>query len=259
MRARFVRWIVSLLILLVAGAALADGRVEFLARRLRFPPPEGLPDDPRVRTQAALNLGGTDDVSVVRHASAAGLKRLGRPAGLPCLKQRLDAEGDESVKVQIQRSIEALEGNSSGSPGGSVPAGTRFYVSIGTTTNNTTRSRGEIDGIVQAAVRGKLQSIGGYAFAPPGESPDAARGVINGNNLHGYYLSPSVARFAYSGGTLRVTVKLAVFTYPGKDYKGDAPGSGSADGVQAGDTSTENELLQGVTQAAAQLFAGGFH
>ena len=165
------------------------------------------------------------------------------------------------MKVQIQRSIDALQGGGSngGASGGSVPAGTRFYIAIGTTTNNTTRGRSEIDGLVQSAIRGKLQAMGGYAFAPPGESPDAARGVINGNSIKGYYLAPLVNRFQYTGTTLHVTVKLSVFTYPGKDYKGDATAGGSQDGVQQGDKQSENDVLQAVMEGVAEKFAGGFH
>jgi hypothetical protein len=259
----------------VAVSAAADGRVDFLAQRLHYPPLNGLPDDFRIRTQAALNLGATDDdgavdplcqslngdpSDVVRHADASSLKRLGRASALPCLKQRLDAEPTESVKVAIQRAIESLEGSSSsGSPGGSVPPGTHFYISVGTTTNNTTRPRAEIDALVQQAIRSKLSSMGGYAFAPPGESPDAARGVINGNNLHGYYISPLVQPFDYSNGGLKISVKLAVFTYPGKDYKGDSTASGGEDGVQRGDKSSENDVLTAVMQSATEHFAGGFH
>src|SRR5580704_13913498 len=50
--------------LLTFGAA-ADGRLDFLIDHLKYPPTSGLPDDYRVRTQAALNLGGTNDDGAV--------------------------------------------------------------------------------------------------------------------------------------------------------------------------------------------------
>src|ERR1700728_3896217 len=78
---------------------LADGRTAFLIDRLKYPPAAGQSDDFRVRTNAALQLGRTDDDAavqplcdalndpsdVVRLAVAAGLKRLARPAAVPCL------------------------------------------------------------------------------------------------------------------------------------------------------------------------------
>src|SRR5512134_389950 len=76
-----------------ASAVLADSRIDFLIDRLKS-------DDFKVRTNAALALGATNDQSaiqplcgalsdgndVVRQAAAAGLKRLGRSSALGCLR-----------------------------------------------------------------------------------------------------------------------------------------------------------------------------
>src|SRR5579864_4991122 len=82
------------LVLLVAlsstSSARADNRTQFLAERLKYPPVAGQPDDFRVRTNAALALGATNDddavgplcgglddpSDVVRQAAAVALKRL---------------------------------------------------------------------------------------------------------------------------------------------------------------------------------------
>ena len=268
MPTRWLRALSTLALVLVTSLAFASDRVDFLAQRLKYPPPSGLPDDFRVRTQAALNLGGTDDddaveplcdgladpSAVVRHSSAVALKRLGRASALACLKARRDVEGVASVKVQIVRSIEALEG----AGGGSTNANARFYVALGPVSNNTNRPRAEIERLVKDAIAAKLGQAGGYQLAPSGESPDAARGVISSRNLKGYYLSAVVEPFNYSGGGLRVRVKIAVFTYPGKDLKGESPAAASVDGVQQGDHGTEDMLLKAVADAAADGFTKGF-
>lgn len=269
-RRLFLRFVLFVVVVLTSGLALADSRIDFLADRLK----NG--DDVRVRIQAALSLGASDSDAavdplcgglandssdVVRHACAVALKRLARSSALPCLHARLDTEPVESVKVQIQRTIESLEGGGGGGNGGggAIPAGSRFYIAVGLTTNNTSRPRNDIDRIVQAAIRSKLSSMGGYAFAPPNEAPGAANQVINANNLKGYYLGPVVSRFEYNGGTLKCSVKLTVFTYPGRDFKGEATSSTSIDGVQQGDSATEDQLLDAAIQSAAGRFAGGFH
>src|ERR1700690_2983209 len=100
----------ALLVLLVAVAAplpaLADGRSQFLADRLKYPPAAGQPDDFRVRTNAALALGATNDddavaplcgglddpSEVVRQAVAVALKKLARAASGDCLLRRQQVE-----------------------------------------------------------------------------------------------------------------------------------------------------------------------
>ena len=94
-------FLVAVTALLLAGTVLAQGRVDFLAERLKFPPAAGQPDDFRVRTNAALALGRHqrrgrgaapvrrpgDPSEVVRQAVAVALKELGRPSSLDCLKR----------------------------------------------------------------------------------------------------------------------------------------------------------------------------
>ena len=61
--ARLALWIVlaALVVTTLAVPAFADSRVQFLADRLRYPPAAGQADDFRVRANAALALGSTDD------------------------------------------------------------------------------------------------------------------------------------------------------------------------------------------------------
>jgi hypothetical protein len=259
-----------------APPAQADGRVSFLASRLHYPPAAGQADDFRVRTNAALALGATgdedavpplcgglDDPSeVVRQAVAVALKRLGRPSGRDCLQRRIAVETSASVKTQIKRAIESLDaaGGGSGSGGSETPqtvANAKYYVSLSRITNNTTRSASDVERIVRGAISTKLAELGEYQLAPAGEGNDAAKAALSRRKLKGYYLGVSVDKFDYSGGSLRVRVKIAVFSYPGRDLKGEVP-AGATIGASPGDSSSEDQLMSVVAARAAELFAQNF-
>src|SRR5262245_56257861 len=97
----------------VGTTAFAD--VAFLADQLRGA------GDARVRTQAALALGASEEADAlqplcdalddpsetVRGAAAAGLGKLARKEGLECLKRHQN-EPNASVKSVIARSIKSL-------------------------------------------------------------------------------------------------------------------------------------------------------
>src|SRR5262245_16335962 len=111
------RWLWALALSIATSAFAyderADARTTFLIDRLKA-------DDFRVRTNAALQLGASNDVAavqplcgalddssdVVRSAAAVALKRLGKNEALPCLKAHKDREGKDEVKLQITRAIE---------------------------------------------------------------------------------------------------------------------------------------------------------
>jgi hypothetical protein len=262
---------------LVATSALADGRIDFLAQRLKYPPPEGQTDDFRVRTNAALALGATNDDAavgplcgglsdpseVVRQAAAVALKRLARSSSLDCLKARAGVESNDGVKLQIQRAIEAIQGaGGGGGGGGAAPPPTngnaKYYVALSAVANKTTRPQGDVETVVQGAIKSKLSALGEYQLAPAGESNDAAKAAIAKRKLKGYYLGISVEAFDYSDGQLRVSVKIAVFSYPGKDLRGEVPAAATAPGARPGDKGLEDQLMNVVAARAAELFAQNF-
>jgi HEAT repeats len=261
-----------LVLLLVSAAAQGDSRVDFLSERLHS-------DDFRVRTNAALALGATNDDAavsplcgalsdsndVVRRAAVEALKRLSRSSSLDCLRRRASVEPSGSIKSQIQRAIESIDsggGGAGGSSGNGGPpplvANAKFYVSISPVTNNTTRPTGEIDQIVEDAIKGKLSSLGGYQLAPGGEAPDAARATISKRRLKGYYLSVAVEKFDYSDNDLRVRIKIAVFSYPGKDLRGEVPAGATMSGTSPGNKSAEDQLMRAVAESATEKFAQNF-
>ena len=273
-----LRALVAIALLVVAVAvprpAFPESRVEFLAGRMRS-------DDFRVRTNAALALGATnddaavsplcsglsDDNDVVRRAVAEALKRLARSSSLDCLHRRVSVEPNGSVKLQIQRAIESIEaatggnGNGNGGNNGGPPpvvANAKYYVSLSTVTNNTTRSSGEVQQVVQDAIKGKLAALGGYQLAPGGEAPDAARATMSRRNLKGFYLSIAVEKFDYSDGNLRVRIKIAVFSYPGKDLRGEVPAGATMSGTGPGNKGAEDQLMRAVAESATEKFAQNF-
>jgi hypothetical protein len=259
---------------LFAPDARADGRVAFLSDRLKFPPKAGQSDDFRVRTNAALALGATDDDTaiaplcvalddpseIVRQAVAVALKKLARPSSADCLRRRELVEGNAAVKVQIKRAEDAV-----GAPGGagpseapSVAANAKYYVSVSRIANNTTRTAADVERIVRGAIASKLADLGEYQLAPAGETNDAAKSALTKRHLKGYYLGVSVDKLDYSDGSLRVRIKIAVFSYPGRDLRGEVPAGATLPGARPGDAAAEEQLMSVVASRATELFAQNF-
>jgi hypothetical protein len=269
------RWLLGLaaaLVLFLPCAVRADDRTNFLIDRLRYPPSAGQSDDFRIRAQAALALGASNDDGAVqplcqalgdpndavRSAVAAALGRLGRPAGADCLKSRLGSENSASVKNQMQKAVDAISSSGGGGAAPKTVSGAKFYVALAPVSNATGRPQADIDRIVLGAIRSKLDSLGKYQLAPSGESPEGARAVISSRNLKAYYLSVSVDKFDYSNGNLRVRVKMAISSYPGKDLKGEVGPGMTQTGVNAGDRSAEDNLMGMVAGQATEQFTQNF-
>jgi HEAT repeats len=259
--------------LLLPRPLWADDRTTFLIDRLRYPPAPGQSDDFRVRTNAALQLGRTNDDAavqplcgalsdpsdVVRIAAAAALKRLARPSALPCLKDRLGAESSDGAKSQIQQTIDALAAAAGGGGGGGGGGGSaKYYVALAKVTNNTTRPQADIEGVVLGAIRQKLSSLGSYQLAPANETPAAARAVLSSKNLKGFYLTVAIDAFDYSGGNLRVKLKLTISGYPGKDLRAFLDKSATQSGATPGDRNAENGLLEALAGSVIDQFAQSF-
>lgn len=275
-------WVIVGLVMNAAVApAFADDRTTFLIDRLKS-------DDFRVRTNAALALGATNDEAavqplcstlgdsqeVVRQSVAAALKRLAKASALGCLRTRLGVESSDAVKLSLTRAIETIQAATPAAPAtGSTaaPAGNplddppknvanaKFYVSLSPVANQTGRPQAEVDRIVLVAIKNKLDGLGGFQLAPKTETADAARAVMTRRSLKGYYLAISVDKFDYSNGNLKVTIKVAVSGYPGKDLRGEVPVGMTQTGVRPGDKSAEDNLLGMCAGQAIALFAQNFH
>jgi HEAT repeats len=260
----------AVVIVLFASArtALADPRTPRLVESLRS-------DDYRVRTSAALALGGTSDegavvplcgvlsdsTEVVRQAAAAALKRLAKPAALGCLRTQLAREQSDAVKSQLNRAIEAIASAapppvaSAGTPAAAAPnAAAKYYVALSAVTNRTSRPQAEIEAVVLRALRAKMDALGTFEVAPAREADSVAKATITRRHLKGLYLAISVDPLKYDSATT-ATVKVAVFSYPNKDLRAEVPGRGVVSGGAKGDPAAENAAMEFAAAKAVELIA----
>ncbi|HTQ05808.1 MAG TPA: HEAT repeat domain-containing protein [Polyangiaceae bacterium] len=221
--------------------------------------------DFRVRTQAALALGashsprataalcaGLGDPNVtVRAAAAAGLGKL-QLGGTDCLSARLADEPSPIVKSAIQKALEQVKG-------GALPAigpSTKFYISIGKTTDKSGRSGDGVDRMVHASMAGAAGDVA-VAIAPDGETADAAKKVLAAHKgLRAFYLSPKVGPIEYGTDTLKVRLEIAIFTYPDKSLLGNFAVPLTQQGVSGKDTGSEDDLVKMAAERAMQKFPG---
>ena len=227
-------------------------------------------EDFRVRTQAALALGASksdravtplcsalgDSNTTVRAASAAALGRLALHAGQECLERRLGSEPSDVVKATIQKALDAIK---NGGAGGAEPAfgsDSKFYISIGKTTDKTGRKSAEVDGIVRAAMTSKVGQTSGFVAAPVAETPaDAKKRLTAHSGVKGFFLSPGVAPPDYSNGNLKVKIEVAMLTYPEKNLIGSYSVNLTEPGVSPGSTENENDLIRMAAERAIDKFA----
>ena len=247
-------WWLALGVLIAASSAGAQDRVAQQIGLLQTS------TDFRVRTQAALALGSSKDAravpalckslddanTTVRIASAAGLGRLNLGGG-DCLKRRLAKEQSTSVKGSIDRALGQL-----GPSGPAIDASTRFYVAVGSTAHETSRT--DIDAMVRRGMIKAATAAGGFALAPNGETPTAAQGVLSKHGqVKGYYLSPKLT-MNYAGGKLNLKLSVAMLTYPDKNMVGQFSRT-VASPTSEPDPALEAELVTYVAEAAMKQFS----
>lgn len=223
-------------------------------------------DDFRIRTQAALALGFSNDEAAVqplcgglkdqeasvRLAAAAALKKLGRTSARKCLKDRLAVERDEGVRITINRAIEALPAgcyDDNGTQNGKA----KYYVAVSQVRNETNRPNAEVECLVLPALRSKLDSASEIQRAPSGETKEHAEEVIRGRGLKGFYLEVKVIR-RYADGNLTVKVDVTVQKYPGRSIIGSLSATRVAEGVGENDKDSEKALIEAAAQAAGEKF-----
>jgi hypothetical protein len=160
------------------------------------------------------------------------------------------------VKATIQKAIEGIK---SGGAGGAEPAfasDTKFYISIGKTTDKTGRGSSEVDGIVRAAMTAKLAQTPGFLAAPANESPAEAKKRLAAHaGVKGFYLSPGVLAPDYANGNLKVKIEIAMLSYPDKNLIGSYSVNLTEPGVSPGSTQNENELIRMAAERAVDKFA----
>ncbi len=57
---------------------------------------------------------------------------------------------------------------------------------------------------------------------------------------------------------LKALIRIAVFSYPGRDLRGEVAPYAIAPGVRKGDAGTEDSLLQAVAERAVEQFSQNF-
>lgn len=262
---RWSRWLPVVALTATAGVALADDKIDALIQQLKTS------EEFRVRTQAALALGVTKDPAAlkplcdalddaheaVRGASAAALGKLSRPEGVPCLQSRDPKENDSKVKAQIAKSIKALEAIARAAQApdkGEIPAGAKWYVSIGKVNNKTSRSADDIEALVRSAISKKLRALDGYAIAPRGEKPDAAKKILQAKKLRGFEFQVTVDAPVYEENKVSIKLGVLITTYPGKDIKAASSPRISQEGVRKNDPALEDQLLRALLENSVEKF-----
>jgi hypothetical protein len=243
--------------------ASAEGKVGFLIDQLKTA------TDFRLRTQAALSLGASDDPSAVaalcgalddtsdsvRSAAAAALGKLNSPAGLPCLRDHV-SDRSAAVRSVIERSMTSLQGSAPW-PAKPPPPGPNdtFYVAIGPITDKTGRGDKSVEQLVGATMQAKLLATRGYAVAPQGETGAAAGHVIKRNNLKGFFLQARVEPPKSGSNGLTIQVRVTMWTYPAKALQGEFSPKLTMSGAAAGDTESEDSLIKMAVEKAIESFA----
>lgn len=227
-------------------------------------------EDFRVRTQAALALGASknekavmplcsalaDSNTTVRAASAAALGRLALRTGQDCLQKRLGSETSDVVKATIQKAIDAINGGGAGNAEPAFASDSKFYVSIGKTTDKTGRNSQEIDGIVRRAMSAKVGQTAGFVAAPATETQAEAKKRLAAHaGVKGFFLSPGVAPPDYSNGNLKVKIEVAMLSYPERNLIGSFSVNLTEPGVSPGSTENENDLIRMAAERAIDKFA----
>lgn len=223
-------------------------------------------EDFRVRTQAALALGASkseravtplcsalaDLNTTVRAASAAALGRLQMQSGQACLEKRLESEPSDVVKATIEKAIEVIKNG-----GGAEPVfvgDTKYYISVGKTSDKTGRTGDEVDRMVSTAMRSKIGQTPGCLAAPRTEKPaEATKRLAAHAGVKGYFLSPAIST-EYAGDSLKVKIDVAMATYPDKAVFGSFSFFLKVGGVSPGSTEDENDLIRTVAERAVEKF-----
>ena len=94
----------------------------------------------------------------------------------------------------------------------------------------------------------------GYAVAPKGELSAAGGQIVKAKRLKGFVLSAVVEPPNYDGTDLKQTVRLTVWSYPGKVLKGEFAIKLSQSNTAKGDTKSEDILMKMSVESAIDSF-----
>lgn len=251
--------LVAMLALVATPKAAAGDDVSQLAAKLKHA-------DFRVRTQAALSLGRSrstravkplcralrDRNSTVRVSAAWAIAKLKR-GGDGCLEAQLRRERSASVKKKIRRALSKMTGGG----GAKLAAGTRYYLAIGSTKDNTGRRGREVHRLVSRTLRQASSTLARSVVAPSGETSAQAKARLRKHSgVDAYLLNPVVHQPAYRGGELTIRLDVLCYSYPNKVLKGTVSRTASLRGVGNKDKKArENELIEALSNSAMKQVA----
>jgi hypothetical protein len=249
------------------SVAAADARTDFLIRMLSSS------TQFRVRTQAALALGGQqsessvvqalmgalkDEHPAVRAASAAALERLRDPTALTALRSA-QSDSDGSVRSAVRSAITVLESsNRASTPEPSstpspVPGPATFYVGVGVPGSQVGLSTGALRGLRDHVVQ-QVSQIGGVRLAPEDEDRKAADRVIGASKLVGYYIDSSVTNIEIKpDGAVRAQVSVIIGSYPDRNIRAMLTGAATLSGGGSGEAAKVQAVQAAFTGALRKL------
>jgi hypothetical protein len=222
--------------------------------------------DFRVRTQAALALGSSEDPkaveplcralddpkAAVRAAVAAALGKLSM-GGLDCLEQREAKESTDSVKVAIEKAITAVRASGGEASECVIDSKTRFYISIGKTSDNTQRKKSRVPELIRSALAKAILRQKGFCIGPDGESKAAYQKRISGRKqIRGLLLAPKIQAAEYQDDAVTVRFEVAILTFPEKALKGMVPVKLTQQGSVKKSEQAEDELFRMAVERAVE-------
>jgi hypothetical protein len=254
----------------IVTALRADAQssgTKFLAEQVRKSP------DHRVRMDAALKLGTSDDpdavkplcaclsdtaeVELVRVACAAAIGKLNKPGCGDCLTKNAN-DSSAKVRAQVVSALKSTGGATAAPP--SAPSivckeapGTgapKYYVGV-TVNNKTKRPDADVAALVRQAFGCKLGSYGRFKLAQQTDVKSINAAVAK-EKLQGYVVTVVVDPIVMDGKMLRVAMKLLVVTSAG-DLKGEIGKKLAVAGAQT--ASLEDELMRTGAAGLADDFA----
>ncbi len=261
------RWLVTAALVLVAlvfrpvTAFGQTARASFFLQMLRQNP------DARVRLSAALRLGELREAETVepmiqafdqerdptvQAAVLSAFSSIGDPRALPVVQAAI-RNPNASVAAQARRALPVLQAaaRNVATPGPATPVPTggsaRFLVGVGSVTTQPGVSS-DLAGAAQEQLRTTLGQNGSVMLHTGNAA--AAQRLMRGRPLRGHFFDPVIQSVQPRGNGVRVSVSIAVSTYPGRVFEFDSQSTITITGGSGAGTATQADAVRRATESA---------